>query len=360
MSNEKQIAILYFDDTQVIGRIMRVNCGQSVSPIVSVRKEYTGIFESHFNDVADFKSTVNAVLEEMSKGVNHVPATLYIGVPNQFCQAQTQSSAIAFDHMTKINRFHIQTLWNDIEFDETSVEIIHQQALYYKLEGYNEVLIDVLGATTTGVEMEASAITVNRDFVSYFDLGAMQKAGFSTYQFVSIAASELFMIPEKIRDSGCTLVRCDFFSTSVANVLGDGLTQMSHFNLGSGYLIGETVEYFNVDFDTATKLVAQCTPTYEVLLEEKYAANTSHVPAGIFNKFVTGHLNDFSSQINNMDTARVIYMTGGNFDQIYGATNIIANACDRTVVRCKDVLTGEAVYPKNTINALARYIINNY
>ena len=43
MSNEKQIAILYFDDTQVIGRIMRVNCGQSVSPIVSVRKEYTGL-----------------------------------------------------------------------------------------------------------------------------------------------------------------------------------------------------------------------------------------------------------------------------------------------------------------------------
>ena len=52
-------------------------------------------------------------------------------------------------------------------------------------------------------------------------------------------------------------------------------------------------------------------------------------------------------------------LTGGNFDQIYGATNIIANACDRTVVRCKDVLTGEVSYPKNTLNAMVRYVINN-
>lgn len=360
MSNENLIAVLYFDDTQIIGRIVRANCGQSVTPLVTVRKEYTGIFESHFNDASDFKATVNAVLDEMSKGVNRVPTTLYIGVANQFCQVQTQSSAIAFDHMTKLNRFHMQTLWDDIEFDDTNIEIIHKQSLYYKLEGYNEVLIDVLGSTTTGVEMVASAIGVNRDFLSRFDYAAMQRAGFSNYKFISIAACELFMIPEKIRDAGCTLVRCDFFSTSVANVLGDGLTQISHFNLGSGYLVGETVEYFNVDYETAMQLVAQCTPTYEVLLEEKYVANGAQVPAGIYNKFVTGHLNDFASQITNMETARVIYLTGGNFDQIYGATNILANACDRTVVRCKDVLTGEVSYPKNTLNAMVRYVINNY
>ena len=162
MNNEKMIAILYFDDTQIIGRIARVNCGKSLTPVSTIRKEYTGIMESHFNDAADFTSSVNAVLDELSKSVGRVPSTLYIGVPNQFCQVQTQSSAIAFDHMTKINRFHLQTLWGDIDFDDSNVEIIHKQALYYKLEGYNEVLIDVLGSTTTGVEMEAlNAVTVS-------------------------------------------------------------------------------------------------------------------------------------------------------------------------------------------------------
>jgi len=166
--NNELIATLYFDDTQIIGRIVRVNCGQNLTPILTIRKEYTGILESHFTDSDDFTNTVNLVLEELSNGVNRVPSTLYIGVANQFCQVQTKTSAIAFDHMTKINRFHLQTLWNDIEFDDKNVEIIHKQALYYKVEGYNEVVIDVLGTTTTGVEMEASALTVSQDFVSLF------------------------------------------------------------------------------------------------------------------------------------------------------------------------------------------------
>lgn len=353
------IAVLYFDDTQVIGRISRVNAGRSLTPISTVRKEYSGIMNNHFSDRNDFTATVNEVVTEMVKGVGKVPPVLYVGVANQFCQVQTQSSAIVFDHMTKINQHHLQRLWQDTTFDTTNVEIIHRQALYYKLEEYNEVLIDVLGTATIGVEMIASALTVNKEFRYLFDLSTIQRAGFMNYQFVSIAASELFMIPEKIRDAGCSLVRCDFFSTSVANIVGDGLTQLSHFNFGAGYLVSEIVDYFNVDYETAMQLLAQCTPTYEVLLEEKYSANGVQIPASIFNKFVMDHLTQFANRLNNFETARVVYLSGGNFDQIYGVHNVLANACDRTFAECKDVLTGDAVYPENTLNALARYIISH-
>ncbi len=357
VKNNNLIAVLYFDDTQVVGRIAKVNCGQNLTPIITVRKEYSGIMESDFTNREDFTETVSLVVEEMVKGVSKVPSVLYIGVANQFCQVQTQSSEIAFDRMSKINRHHIQTLWDNINFDTNNVEIIQKQALYYKLEEYNEVLIDVLGSTTIGVEMVASALTVNQEFKYLFDMAAIQRAGFTNYKFVSLAACELFMIPEKVRDAGCTLVRCDFFSTSVVNVLGDGLTQISHFNLGSGYLVDEIVEYFNVDYETAMQLLIQCTPTYEVLLEEKYYANGKQIPASIFNKFVMGYLNDFANRLNNFETARIIYLSGGNFDQIYGATNVFANGCDRTMIRCKDVLTGEIAYPENTLNAMMRFVI---
>jgi|GEM_PF-4357610 len=352
------IAVLYFDDTQVIGRIARVSYGQALTPLTTVRKEYSGIIDSHFTDRNDFTNTVNAVVAEMVKGVGKVPPILYIGVANQFCQVQTQSSELVFDHMTKVNRQHLQALWNDTKFDTTNVEIIHKQALYYKLEEYNEVLIDVLGTATIGVEMVSSALTVNQEFHYLFDINAIQRAGFLNYKFISVAASELFMIPEKVRDAGATLVRCDFFSTSVANVLGDGLTQLAHFDLGSGYLVGEIVDYFNVDYETAIKLLAQSTPTYEVLVEEKYTANGIQIPASIFNRFVLDRLNEFAARLNNFETARVIYLSGGNFDQIYGARNVFANVCQRNMVECKDVLTGEEAYPENTLNALARYVIN--
>lgn len=351
------IAVLYFDDTQVIGRIARVNCGQNLTPLTTVRKEYTGIADSHFNDRGDFVNTVNAVVTEMSHGVNRVPQTLYIGVANQFCQVQTQSSELVFDHMTKINRQHLQKLWENTAFNTANAEIISQQALYYKLEEYDEVLIDVLGTATAGVEMVSSALTVNQEFRYLFDLDIIRSAGFLNYQFVSLAACELFMIPEKVRDAGCTLVHCDFFSTSVANVLGDGLTQLSHFNMGSGYLIGEIMDYFNFDYDTALQLLAQCTPTYEVLVDEKYTANGVQVPASIFNKLVMDRLNEFGKRLSNFENARVVYLAGGNFDQIYGARNIFANLCDRTMYECQDILTGEIAYPENTLNAMVRFVL---
>ena len=360
MKKNNFVAVLYFDDTQIVGRIARVNCGQNLTPIVTVRKDYSGIMDSQFNDPNDFTNTVSNVIREMTQGVNNVPSILYIGVANQFCQVQTQSDAIEFDHMTRVNRHHLQSLWQDIEFDTNNVEIIKKQALYYKLEEYDEVLIDVIGTATTGVEMAACALTVSQELKYLFDLDVIRGAGFETFKFISIAACELFMIPEKVRDAGCTLVRCDFFSTSVANILGDGLTHLSHFNLGSGYLVGEIVDYFNVDYDTAMQLLAQCTPTFEVLVEEKYEANGVQIPASIFNKFVMGHLNDFAARLNNFETARVVYLSGGNFDQIYGATNILANGCDRTMVKCKDVLTSEVAYPENTLNAMVRYVVNKF
>lgn len=357
MAKSNLVAVLYFDDTQVVGRIAKVSYGQNITPITTVRKEYSGIMDSHFNDRNDFTTTINAVVAEMVQGVGRVPQTLYVGVANQFCQVQTQSSELVFDHMTKINRQHLQRLWEDTQFDTTNVEIIHKQALYYKLEEYNEVLIDVLGTATIGVTMVSSALTVNQEFRYLFDLGAIQRAGFLNYKFVSIAACELFMIPEKVRDAGCTLVRCDFFSTSVANVLGDGLMQLSHFDLGSGYLVSEIMDYFNFDYETAIKLLAQCTPTFEVLVEEKYTANGIQIPASIFNKLVMDRLNEFAKRLSNFENARVIYLTGGNFDQIYGARNVFANICDRTIVECTDVLTGEVAYPENTLNSLVRYVL---
>ena len=359
MKNEL-IAVLYFDDTQIVGRIARVNCGENLTPITTVRKEYSGIMDSQFNDRNDFTNTVNEVVAEMVEGVGRVPSVLYVGVANQFCQVQTQCATLTFDRMTKINRQHLQNLWAEAKFDTTNVEIIHKQALYYKLEEYDEILIDVLGTATKGVDMVASALTVNQEFHYLFDLNAIQSAGFLDYKFISMAACELFMVPEKVRDAGCTLVHCDFFSTSVANILGDGLTQLSHFNLGSGYLVREIVDCFNVDYDTAMQLLAQCTPTYEVLVEEKYAANGIQIPASIFNKFVMDRLNEFATRLNNFEMARVVYFAGGNFDQIYGARNIFANTCERTMLECQDKLTGEVAYPENTLNAMVRYVLKQH
>ena len=120
------------------------------------------------------------------------------------------------------------------------------------------------------------------------------------------------------------------------------------------------MDYFNFDYETSLQLLAQCTPTYEVLVDEKYTANGVQVPASLFNKLVMDQLNEFAKRLSNFDMARVVYLSGGNFDQIYGARNIFSNVCDRAMYECQDILNGEIAYPENTLNALVRYVLNQH
>ncbi len=356
MLKNNNVAVIYFDDMQIVGRIATVSCGKAVTPLVTVRKDYSGIMDDVFTDREEFKNTFSAVLTEMVAEINRVPAVLYIGVPNQFCHVETQSSEIEFDRMTKINKHHIQTLWDDAQFNTEHREVIAKKALYYKLEEYEDVLLDAVGVATIGLSMVASVITVSNELRPLINSTAVTRLGFADFDFVCLADAELFMIPEKDRDAGCSLIRSDFFSTSVANIIGDGVTQLSHFNIGMGHLVSEIVDNFGLDYESARQLLLRATPTYEMLLEETYTANGDTIPAGIFNEFIAKRINEFGNRLSNFDTARVVYLSGGNYDQIYGISSVLGNICERRFYPCRDVLNGATNYPENTLNALIRFI----
>ena len=347
--------MVYFDDRQIIGRIARVE-GQTVLPVATVQKDYTGNWESHLTDREDFTATLNAVVAELAQSAPQVPSMLYLGVPAQFCHVETQTSEIEFDHFTKVNRHHLQALWENTHFHDDYGPIIQQRALYYQLAERENVFIDVLGVATNCLTMVASAIAVNKEFCTLIDESAIVRAGFRDFAFLSTAACELFLIPESARDAGCTLVHSDFFSTTVANVLGDGLTHLSHFNLGVGHLVQEVMEGFNVDYDCAAALVQMSTPTYEMLIDDTYHTHGQTVPAGILNGLVLKQLHAYAARLSNLQTARVLYLSGGNFNQIYGVTNLLANDCGRKIYPCCDPLTQRTQFPENTLIAMARYL----
>ncbi len=354
---KNNVAVIYFDDMQIVGRIASVSYGKAITPLVTIRKDYSGIMDNVFTDREEFKATFSEVLTEMVAGVNRLPTVLYIGVPNQFCHVETQSSEIEFDRMTKVNKHHIQALWEDAQFNTEHREVIAKKALYFKLEEYEDVLLDAIGVATVGLSMVASVISVSNELRPVINSTAVNRLGFTDFAFVNLADAELFMIPEKDRDAGCSLIRSDFFSTSVANIIGDGVTQLSHFNLGMGHLVSEIADNFGLDYESARQLLLRATPTYEMLLEETYTANGDTIPAGIFNEFIAKRINEFGNRLSNFDTARIVYLSGGNYDQIYGISSVLANICERRFYQCQDVLNGATSYPENTLNALIRFVV---
>lgn len=356
MANKK-IAVVYIDDTQIIGQVVRRECGLAVTPLTTVRREYSGIMDSNFADREDFTATLTTVVQELAQAVGKVPETLYIGVPNEFCHVETQQSEIEFDRVTKINKNHIRMLWEDTHFDTENREIISQKALCFKVAEFDDVMLDVVGMATINLQMIASAVSISNEFRPLLNTAAIQAAGFVDLALLAVAECELFMIPEKHRDAGCSLVRSDFFATAVANVLGDGLTQLSHFDMGAGHIVNEIADSFAVDYEVAMQLLQECTPTFAMSLDEKYLAKGQSIPSGIFNDFVSKRINEFGNRLANLDLARVVYLSGGNLAQIYGVRNTLSNLCNRRIYPCQDVLTQQDVYPENTLRAMVRFVI---
>lgn len=352
-----KVAVIYFDDMQIVGRVAKRECGLALTNLATVRREYNGIMNGDFADRENFTATLSEVIRELARTVGKVPEMLYIGVPNVFCRVETQQTEIEFDRVTKINKNHIKMLWSDTQFNEENREIIAKRALCFKLEEYEDVMLDVVGMSTTNLQMISSAISISNEFRPLIDLATVRGVGFTDFEFINIAECELFMIPEKHRDAGCSLVRSDFFSTSVANVLGDGITQLSRFDMGAGHIVKDIVESFSVDYTVAMGLLKQCTPTFQMLLEQSYTANGQSMPAGIFNDFIAKRVNEFGERLAGLDLARVVYLSGGNLADVYGVKNMLSNACDRRMYLCKDVLTTQTDYPENTLNAMVRFVL---
>jgi hypothetical protein len=93
--------------------------------------------------------------------------------------------------------------------------------------------------------------------------------------------------------------------------------------------------------------------------EDAYIVNGRSFPADIVNEFVIRRIKEFGERLSGVGMAKVAYITGGNLNDIYGARNMLCNACDRRILTACDELTKQSKYPEATINAMLRLILQH-
>jgi cell division ATPase FtsA len=343
-------ALIYIDDTQIIGTAVRP-CGNSaMAKLAAVREEYSGIIDSEFADKENFSLTFARVVAELARQVGNtsMPDILYVAVPNEFCRVETKENSTTFRYPARIGRQHLKDLVAEIDFDTNGAEIISQNPLYYTVDGTDDAMLDVRGIKTEKLSVVCNTVSVPHEFQACIPV--------SNARFVSVAESELFMLPVTSRDAGCTIIRSDFFSTSVSHIIGDGITYLSHFDMGPGYIVNELAESFQLDYDTAMKLLWTATPTVQMGPEDNYTVSGRVIPGAIVNNIITKRIGEFGERLAGLDMARVVYITGGNLNDIYGVRNMLSNAIDRRIRPAADILTKRDKYPDATINAILRKI----
>jgi cell division ATPase FtsA len=217
---------------------------------------------------------------------------------------------------------------------------------------------DIRGATANSVTAFYTIVGAVDNFLSAVPADIAGKYGFKNIKFVPLPSAEAFLVPESVRDGGCTIIRNDFFTASIVHVLGDSATYISTYNVGIGRIIDDIMESFSVSYEVAVKLLSQSTATVNAGIDDNYIVNRKSFPAQMVNKLVKKQLTHIGKELRKEDMAVMVYFSGERLDEIFGAVNIISNEIGAQAEMAVDSLTKENRHPDTTLNALLRYIVH--
>ncbi|MDR1917866.1 MAG: hypothetical protein LBQ05_02655 [Christensenellaceae bacterium] len=356
MSNK--IALIYVSDTRIYGVLAKHNVNGAFMRIAENSIEYNGIMDGKFNNADDFEKSFGSVLSNLTTHFTNrkdIPNSLYIAVPNSFCHIKSDEFNADFGKTVRVNSNHIRSIMLAIDDNIDGAVTIAKDIVYYQADK-DEPTIGIRGAVAKVVTACSSVIGVANEFCSAIPTSAIYKCGFQNIKFMSVASAEVFLLPENIRDGGCTLIRNDFFTTSVVHILGDYATYISNYNIGIGHIINELMESFSINYHTATKLLWEGTFTVDMAPDDNYLVNGKSFPAQIVNRLIKKQIKNIATLLGKEKMATVIYSSGETIENIFGAKNILSNAFGTDIETVTDVLTRDNFHPDTTINALLRYI----
>jgi cell division ATPase FtsA len=355
---KRKIILVYVSDTQIYGVLAKEDVNGAFIKIAENTQFYSGILDSRFNDNEDFANSFETVVSGLcSKYHGEIPAVLYVGVPHTCCRIKCEERDIELGKSVRLNTKHTNAIKDSInlEFD-AGVTLLAREVVYYSASEY-KMYTDIRGATADTVTMFYTIIGAVNEFLSAVPVGAVAKYGIRDVKFIPLPSADAFLVPEIVRDGGCTMIRNDFFTTSIVHILGDSATYISTYNVGIGRIIDEIMESFSISYEMAMKLLKQSTVTANAGADDNYIINRRSFPSQIVNKLVRKQLLNIGKELCKEDMAVIVYFSGERIDEIFGAVNIISNEIGAHIEMAADNLTKENRYPDTTINALLRYIV---
>jgi cell division ATPase FtsA len=355
-----KIALVDIGDTQITGVVAYKDVNGAFIKVKESRLDYTGLSNGKYNDNADFTATLGGVLMDMQTvfpNKNNAKNTLYISIPNSCCCIRSDEAHFDFPRAIRVGTKHINNMTDSIDDSvPDGTTFVSKEVVYYTATEY-EPCIDIRGANTDNVTAFYSVVSASNEFFSAIPVSVIHKYGFNDIVFVPLPSAEVFLMPENIRDGGCTLIRNDFLNTSIVHILGDCATYISNFNMGKGHIINELMDSFEIEYGTAVKLLSVCNCTVDATGDENYIVNGKSFPAQIVNKLVKKQLSNTGRELSKEGVATVIFSSGEELDKIFGAKNIISNAIGVGIDTVVDPLSHDSKHPDTTINALLSYIV---
>lgn len=335
------ITVLDFGSSRITALVGVQEVNKSFRLLASAEGEYSGFANGEFVDSNELKDAIDVVIGDIENQLHSKITSLYVGVPAEFCFAYDEILTKVYPKKTKITTKIIDGLFFDDEENNpySTHTIINKSPLYYIVNDENKTN-EPVGMYANKIQARVGYVLVENSFKLLIS-GILDTLGIKEYDFLSNTLAEsIYLIDEYKRNEGSFLIDCGYITTSVSQILGDGLKELKSFSLGGGYITSDLANALDIDIEEAEELKRQAIITLKPLGVDYYEVSSGRkfgvkaVNEIILNRLdkivfmIKKCIETFSTQLPDYIP---ICFTGGGINYINGITDYLRKEFDRPI-----------------------------
>ena len=334
------VAVMDFGSSKITVLVGVREVNKSFKLLASSDCEYEGFANGEFIDPNNLKDVISKAIADVESQLECKITNIFVGVPAEFCFVTDNMITKIFPKKTKLTLKIINSLFlEDCENNPyPSHSIINKAPLYYIVNDDNKTN-DPIGLIANKIQIRCGYVLVENKFKLLIS-GILDSLNIKEYDFVSNTLVEsVYLIDDNIRNEGCILIDCGYITTSVAQILGDGLSGLKSFSLGGGLITSDISKVLEISFDEAEELKRQIVITLNPSGSDFYQVGEKKFNIRIVNEVVLARLDKIVETIkvciNGFDMQfpeySPLYITGGGLNYIEGVTDYLRKALGRPI-----------------------------
>ena len=315
--------------------------------------DYDGFYEGEFLNKEKITSIFEDVVEEFSLYLKRIKK-VYIGVPAEFSSVMLSDVSINLGEKRRVKKEDIDSLFYMAgeKSKNAEVEVVSVSAISFDLDGRSS--LDPIGETAENITAKLSVVYGNKEFIDLFN-GIVARLGFNSVEYISEPLSQSqFVIPRDKREDLSLLLDCGDITTSIALVKGNGISMLTSFSRGGGFITNDLSEAFDLAISDAERLKKQVvlsikgrpTDYYELIVE---GGRTERIMLSIANEVVSYRIDELAEVIskclqtysNEYLSYLPIYLTGAGLTKIKGGRDYLAKCLGRNITYGVPMLPGK-------------------
>lgn len=305
--------------------------------------DYDGFYEGEFLNKDKLPSIFEEVVAEFSPYIKKTKK-IYIGVPAEFSSVMPANVSINLGEKRKIKKEDIDSLFYMVgeKSKNNEVEVVSVSPIAFEVDG--RTTLEPVGDYGTVISANLSVVYANKEFIDIFN-NVVSMLGFTFVEYISEPLAQAhFVLPAEKREDLSLLIDCGYITTSIALVKGNGLSSLTSFSRGGGFITNDLSEAFDLSVKEAEKLKKQVVLSVKGKPTDYYelpsqGGKVERIMLNAANEVVSYRIDELAEVINKcLQTFSneylsylPIYLTGSGITEIKGGRDYLAKCLGRNI-----------------------------